>query len=217
MLSDIHGNSLLAQKIYEQASTEEINALVVCGDLTHFGNLAQAKEVLKELTMFGLPVLFVPGNCDPKELATTHFFEGAINIHGKYEEVGSLGFIGVGGSSPSPFNTPFEISEDEIRKILTEAYNNLKSETRPVLVSHSPPFNTNVDITFSGVHAGSRAVREFIEAEKPILVLCGHIHEARGIEVLGEVLIVNPGLTRRGAFAIVDVDGEAKAKLGVLQ
>lgn len=216
VLSDIHGNLLLAKKIYEQASSEEVNALVVCGDLTHFGNLAQAEEVLKELTMFGLPVLFVPGNCDPKELAATPFFEEAINIHGRYKEVGSLGFIGVGGSSPTPLNTPFELSEGEIREILAKTSKNLL-EKRFVLVSHSPPINTKVDITFSGIHAGSRAIREFVEAEKPLLVLCGHIHEARGTDVLGKVLIVNPGSTRIGAYAIVDIDGDVKTKLSVLQ
>lgn len=217
ILSDLHGNSLLVRKIYEQASKEEINALIVCGDLTHFGDLAQTKEILKELAGLGLPVLFVPGNCDPKELVSISLFQGMINIHGRCKEIGGLSFLGIGGSSPSPFYTPFEMSESEMKNILNEARKNSKPKERFVLVSHSPPINTKVDLTSSGIHAGSRAVREFVEIEKPLLVLCGHVHEARGTDVLDRVLIVNPGPAHKGLYALVDVDGDVKAKLDVLQ
>jgi Icc-related predicted phosphoesterase len=33
------------------------------------------------------------------------------------------------------------------------------------------------------VHAGSTAVREFIERHRPEYFFCGHIHEAEGAEI----------------------------------
>jgi Icc-related predicted phosphoesterase len=34
-----------------------------------------------------------------------------------------------------------------------------------------------------GLHAGSTAVREFIEKRQPEYFFCGHIHEAEGVEI----------------------------------
>ncbi len=67
-----------------------------------------------------------------------------------------------------------------------------------VLVSHSPPRDTRCDMVQGGAHVGSRALREWIEAQQPRLVLSGHIHEsprASGAwrDRIGPTEIVNPG------------------------
>jgi hypothetical protein len=49
-----------------------------------------------------------------------------------------------------------------------------------VLICHAPPLNTDLDRIKAGLHAGSRAVREFIEKHQPANFFCGHIHEAEG-------------------------------------
>ena len=43
------------------------------------------------------------------------------------------------------------------------------------------------------MHAGSTAIREFIESFQPDIVICGHIHEARGADKLGRSIMINPG------------------------
>lgn len=217
VLSDIHSDSSVIHKIYEEASEEEITALIICGDLTHFGSLTQAGEILKGLTELGLSVLFIPGNCDPKELATIQSVYSAINIHGRYREMEDLGFLGIGGSPFTPFRTSFEMSENKMKKILDETYiNSNNGKKKLILISHSPPINTKVDLTSSGIHAGSRAVREFVETEKPFLVLCGHIHEAKGIDMIGSTLIVNPGSANRGLWATIKIMEDIKVRLGAL-
>lgn len=217
VLSDLHGDSSIIETIRGKTINEEMDALIVCGDITHFGNLTEAEKTLKELTGLSIPVLFVPGNCDPKELGTVQSLYGATNVHGRHKEIGSLHFLGIGGSSPTPFHTPFEMPENEMKRILYKAYRDANMESRFILVSHAPPANTKVDLSWSGIHAGSRAVREFIDAEKPSLVLCGHIHEARGKDVIDGTLIVNPGPARRGLYAIVDVNGDITVDLDVSQ
>lgn len=67
-----------------------------------------------------------------------------------------------------------------------------------VLISHSPPRDTHCDMVGGGAHVGSRALRRFIEAQRPRLVLSGHIHESPRVsrayrDAIGTSIIVNPG------------------------
>lgn len=73
-----------------------------------------------------------------------------------------------------------------------------------------------VAVLRSGEHVGSAVLRAFIEREQPDLVLCGHIHESRGLDVIGRTQIVNPGPTAAGHYAVVDVNEEVTVHLDPL-
>jgi Icc-related predicted phosphoesterase len=67
-----------------------------------------------------------------------------------------------------------------------------------VLVSHSPPYGTACDLIAARAHVGSRALRAFVEAHQPPLVLSGHIHESPRVsaawrDTIGRTIVVNPG------------------------
>ena len=78
-----------------------------------------------------------------------------------------------------------------------------KGIERPfIFVSHSPPFDTPLDVIYNGNHVGSMSIRRFIEkwSEKGLLVAAfhGHIHESphRSGSIqstIGNVLCFNPG------------------------
>jgi Icc-related predicted phosphoesterase len=54
--------------------------------------------------------------------------------------------------------------------------------------------NTALDRIHDGLHAGSRAVREFIERVQPMHFFCGHIHEAEGqVTQIGDTKARNVG------------------------
>lgn len=59
-----------------------------------------------------------------------------------------------------------------------------------ILLTHGPPYGIG-DLTRSGDHVGCRALKAWIEAHQPSLVVCGHIHEGYGKYQLGNTLIVN--------------------------
>ena len=86
-----------------------------------------------------------------------------------------------------------------------------------ILISHTPPFNTKVDLAFNGEHIGSRSIRNFVEKYKPIAVFCGHVHEARGIDKIGNTIVANPGPARHGMYALAEVNDEIKVKLESLE
>jgi uncharacterized protein len=72
------------------------------------------------------------------------------------------------------------------------------ADQKLILVSHVPPINTYLDVTYSQAHVGSKAVRDFIEKRQPLLCLHGHVHEAPKVtgtisESLGVSLCINPG------------------------
>jgi hypothetical protein len=211
--ADFHGDAEAFQKTAARARQVGADLVLVCGDITHFGTLQQAEELLSILDSF--PVFYVPGNCDPPDLA-----EGKIGsaecLHGKCRGVDSLTIIGLGGSSPSPFDTPFELSESEIASLLEHSYSTCQAIDTVTLMSHSPPRNTKLDRTYTGEHVGSSSVREFVESAKPDLVLCGHIHEAVGVDEINRTTIVNPGAARHGYYAAIDIDNSVNVKLGRL-
>ena len=48
------------------------------------------------------------------------------------------------------------------------------------LVVHFPPHDTRLDRVAFGRHAGSRALRAWVERVQPVELYCGHIHECAG-------------------------------------
>jgi len=77
--------------------------------------------------------------------------------------------------------TPEMEKVDSIQKDLAKGLF-LKNPDKTIYVIHTPPSNTNLDITSPGAlsrgaHVGSMAVRLFIEKHQPFLTLHGHIHE----------------------------------------
>jgi Icc-related predicted phosphoesterase len=84
---------------------------------------------------------------------------------------------------------------------IAEALEELAALSPPaetVYLLHSPPRDTSCDVLSTRQHVGSRAIRAFIEARQPRLVLSGHIHESPRVsgewrDRLGETTVVNPG------------------------
>ncbi|WP_457741356.1 YfcE family phosphodiesterase [Thermococcus sp.] len=198
-ISDIHGNRKNVRRLAETLN-QEFEALLIAGDITHFSGAESARTVLEPLLEVGIKIVAVHGNCDGRDVPELLEKLG-ISAHDKRVEIGKIGIVGVGGSNMTPFHTVWELSEDEIREILERNY-----QKGDVILSHVPPHGTKADLTHSGLHVGTQALREFIEERKPPLIITGHIHEARSVDRIGETLVVNPGPLFRGYYAVVDLD-----------
>jgi len=208
--ADFHGSRESVEKLLDLALKEETDLIVVAGDISN-NSIQVATELLEILKDTNLPVLFVPGNLDPKSLADWHD-EPVKSIHGRTYSYQGFVFLGLGGASRSPFHTPFEYDESDAASILEEAYRSVK-EGRLILVSHCPPKDTSLDRTFVGVHAGSISVRMFIEKAQPVLAICAHIHEGRGVDHIGKTKLVNTGAAFHSYYSRLMLNDELKIDL----
>jgi Icc-related predicted phosphoesterase len=208
--SDFHNKASSIRQASRIVSVEHPDVIVVSGDLAN-ADMRGAKYILEELSRYSSPVLFVPGNMDHPALANWKDDDRVICLHGKRMFLSGVWFIGLGGAITSHFVTPFEFDEVEARRILTCA---IQPNLNPViLVSHCPPRDTELDLAFGRWHVGSKAVRSFVEENSPALVICGHIHEARGIDQIGTTSIVNVGVTAHGDYASISFSDSLKIEL----
>ena len=203
-VADIHGNATRVRKLVGMIPEINPNLILIAGDLTHFSGAEKAKEVLEPLLNTGIPILAVHGNCDGRDVPA-FLEELGISAHDKRVEINGVGFVGVGGSNMTPFNTIWELTEDEISAILGRNYRD-----GDVILSHVPPRGTRVDRVHSGLHVGSEALKKFIEERQPPLVVTGHIHEARAVDRIGDTVIVNPGPLFRSYYAVIEFNEEEK-------
>jgi Icc-related predicted phosphoesterase len=203
--SDLHGAAEGVRKIVESEGSFDV--LVLAGDLTRSGSSPELEATLKPLLLHGKPVLAVLGNMDAPELEEALTRHG-VSINARGIQVGEAGFFGVSASPFTPFHTPYEISEEEVFRRAETGWKMVRECPWKVFIPHAPPSRTRVDRTFSGIHAGSTAVRQFIERRHPDLVICGHIHEARGVDAIGETRIVNCGPAGRGAYCVITLARE---------
>jgi len=210
--TDFHGDEEAIRKFGYKAEEKKADVLVICGDISHFGSLQEVRDLLALLTPLRLPLLFVPGNCDPPSLVAVDI-EGASCIHGECTSYGDVTFLGLGGGPISPFGTPFEMTEEEMNAVLGKETNRPLADHWFILVSHTPPKNTKIDKILSGKHIGSESVRKFIEERRPAAVFCGHIHEARGIDKINRTFLVNPGPARHGNCSLAYLNEEIDVHL----
>ena len=185
IFSDIHNDSRALEKLMEI----EADYYFAAGDLVSWARgLDKMGEILKKR---GARMYVLPGNHESEQNIEA-FCErfGFVNFHGSTVAIGGLTVAGLGCSPPTPFDTPGEYSEDEIAARL-EKFAGVK---HLALVCHAPPLDTALDRVREGLHAGSRAIREFIEKNQPAYFFCGHIHEAEGVVVqMGATRAMNVG------------------------
>jgi Icc-related predicted phosphoesterase len=214
VLSDFHKSFAAAKAAAEMILDDRPDAVLVSGDISH-GDVEEAAELLSVLGSAAVPVFFVPGNMDSPELSDWSI--GAVrSIHGRCVRLGDHELVGLGGSVRTPFHTPLEFSEVEAAEILNRAAAACAGRSL-ILVSHCPPRGVKLDRTSVGIHAGSRSVRRFIESRKPILAVSGHIHEAQGIDSLGDTTVVNPGPAYAGNYARIEVHDKVSVTLSKLR
>lgn len=217
VISDIHGNFQRIKQLNSQILHHIPDLIILCGDITHYGNMSTAYDTLNQLAAGSIPTFFVPGNLDPSELRNQSNIPHARNLHGNSVKSNEYTFIGLGGSVYTPFQTPFELRENKIQTLLYLAYNQILTKSKHIIVSHNPPYNTQLDKTSLGDHVGSKALRAFIVETQPLLVLCGHIHEALGIDRINNSLLLNPGPLFDGYYGIVEIDLDDNISLDLCQ
>jgi Icc-related predicted phosphoesterase len=158
-----------------------------------------------------VPLYLIPGNDDDftiDPILDRDEFR-PVNADGKVLDIpGNLRLLSYGWSNETPWNTPREVSEDELYRRLDGLAEQVDDPRRAVFMIHVPPHDSGLDTapildanlrpTISAGDVlrgpvGSTAVRRVIEERQPVLSVHGHIHESGGERRIGATLSVNPG------------------------
>lgn len=182
------------------------DAAIVTGDLTHFGDPPDARQIIDAVRAHCATVLAVTGNLDMPWVIDA-FRDDGISLHGEGRRLGDVGVFGCGGSNITPMDTPTELGEHELWDVLARGHAAVADAPRRLMICHTPPYDTRLDRLVNGTPVGSPAVRRFIEAVRPDVAVVGHIHEGRGIERVGDTLVLNAGALRDGGYVVVEHDG----------
>jgi Icc-related predicted phosphoesterase len=184
--SDLHRDLDGAARLVERSAQADV--VVGAGD---FASIHEGLgETIEALAAIEAPTLLVPGNNETdealREAATA--WPAATVLHGEAAELDGVGFFGLGAGVPiTPWDWSFDLSEPDAAELLAGC------PDEAVLIVHSPP-RGHVDRSGTGDHLGSTAILEAIEAKRPPLAVCGHIHESWGTESrLGTTRIANLG------------------------
>ena len=94
-------------------------------------------------------------------------------------------FIGYGGEG-------FSLRTKDFENFIKKNIKLIKKKNKIVLILHQPPYGY-LDLIMKE-HTGNKSFADFIKKYKPLLVICGHLHENENKEKrLGKALIINPG------------------------
>jgi Icc-related predicted phosphoesterase len=170
-----------------------------------------------------------PGNDDSFEIdKAIDESKSVSNVEGEVVKIDfNYELIGSGWSTPTPWKTYRECSEDELSRIIEKMAVRLTDPSRSIFDLHDPPSRSGLDEApdldenlrpkragRASKPVGSVAVRNAIEKYQPLLGLHGHIHESKGIAKIGRTLCINPGsIYEEGTLngAVVDIeDGKVK-------
>jgi hypothetical protein len=208
-ITDIHGEIRRLEKILAREPRADV--LVIGGDFTNFGPPQQAGRMIDAAQAHSPQVLAVAGNCDSPEIDQLLSDRG-ISLHGRGVRIGDVGFFGVSAMPPWRGDM-YEFTEDQLDQFLAAGYAQVEGSPKLVMVPHAPPRDSGVDRSGSGANVGSTAIRRWVDKVNPVLVVCGHIHEARGQGKIGQAIVVNCGPARDGNYVVAEVGDEVVVEL----
>src|SRR3989339_812074 len=171
-IGDLHGNTSLAEKFAKQAKDENVDIVILAGDIT----LAEKsiENLIGPFTREKKTILLIPGN---------------------HEYSFTKDDIGIFGAGTAHIG-PNAIDDEDIFALLKKSHEKIKDFKKKIMVTHIHPMGSKAE--FSGWR-GSKAVTKAIKKFKPDILISAHIHEAEGIEeIIGKTKVLQVG--RRGTI-----------------
>jgi Icc-related predicted phosphoesterase len=182
--SDTHGKDL--RHLVEKAEKEGVKLVFACGDWSAFDELPP--YLVGQFKKKGMKMFVQTGNHE--NFATSDALAekyGIMHMHGDGVIYNDVGFFGAGGATQIGPNGL--IDEDELFALLKQGFEKVKGAKTKVMLVHEHPEGTIFEL---GRFPGSSAIRRAITEFKPEVVICGHIHEASGVEdKIGQTRIIN--------------------------
>jgi len=203
-VADIHADPKRIEQIRSTVSAHQPDVVVAAGDIISY---IHPEKTFAQLNGMSVPMLMVRGNSDPGYIEKQfEKFSNLTSLHLNRVTVKSVAFTGLSGTIPLPFRNRVRLFEKHLMK---RAYPLIDAQT--VVVVHPPPWGI-LDQVMGRFHSGSKLVRDLVEKTQPKLLICGHIHEAAGIETIGQTLVVNCSMPKTGGGVMIELDADLKVR-----
>ena len=185
--SDTHLNEKAVKKIKKEAKRADF--LICCGDVSWYGQ--GLEKILKDLNKINKTIYIIPGNHEEPATKMRKICQRLENIHYMHKRtkiINGYKFFFWGGGGFAEVNKNFEKAAKQFKS-------RLKKDEEVVLITHGPPYNTKLDYLEWAGHVGCKSIRKFIKQIKPILFICGHLHENFGVSetLFKTTFAISPG------------------------
>ena len=186
--SDLHRDLAQGARLVEMSA--EADVVIGAGD---FASVHEGlEETIGALAAIETPTVLVPGNNETVDAlrAAAADWSAATVLHGEGITIDGTEFFGLGAGIPqTPWDWSFDLDDEAANEMLAAC------PEGAVLVLHSPP-KDHCDSAGGNGNFGSSALLRGIEAKRPRLAVCGHIHESWGCEsTIGDTPVRNLGPT----------------------
>ena len=187
---DMHGDKGLAEKLAKRAIDENIDLVILCGDLTYFEK--DTSGIIGPFVAADKKVLMVPGNHE--DVSTVDFlakYYNVRNLHGYSVCYGDVGIFGAGGATE--VGPRSKITQENMLELLGQGHGYIEYMGKKIMITHEHPTESAIE-SFTKFFKGSSAIRKAVDDFQPDFLLCSHVHEAEGIEeLMGKTKVVNVG------------------------
>ncbi len=184
---DFHGDIKIAKSLAEKAVKENVDLVILNGDIVEED---KTSGIIGPFVEKGKKVIIIPGNHET--IATADFLAdlyGITNLHGYSIKYKDVGIFGCGGANIGLS----QLTEKEFFETLKKGYQNIRGMQKKIMVTHIHPAGSMME-KFTRFFPGSKGLTKAIETFKPDILICGHVHEAGGIEEkIGKTLVINVG------------------------
>lgn len=184
---DFHADTKVAKNLAELAERENVDLVILNGDIVEED---KTEGIIGPFLAKKKKVFIVPGNHET--IATTEFLAelyGITNLHGYAVKYKDVGLFGCGGADVGLT----QLTDEEIFETLKKCHDRVKDMPKKIMVTHIHPAGSKME-KLSQFVRGSKGLMKAIEMFKPDFLICGHVHEAEGIEEkIGKTLVMNVG------------------------
>lgn len=184
---DFHADTKVAKDLANKAEKENIDLVILNGDIVEED---RTEGIIGPFLEKNKKVFILPGNHET--LATTNFlaeFYNVTNLHGYAVKYDDVGIFGCGGADIGLT----QLTDEEIFVTLQKGHERVKNMEKKIMVTHIHPADSRIE-KFSSFVKGSKGLMQAIKTFKPNVLICGHVHEAEGIEEkIGNTLVMNVG------------------------
>lgn len=232
VLPDIHDRLDRVERILTEAQTHNIQAILCVGDVSSklrprmpvtpdmYETVSKVKNGLiqRVANLLPAPFYYIPGNHDAPNLGirvdsnSGNWITDGYNTDGQISNLGDgVTVYGIGGS-PAFMGWPYEWNEADQEAHLKHHYP--WNDPPHIILTHTPPAYCSLGFTKHKSDAGSATIADLARQHKGLL-LCGHIHEAWGVETIGECVGINVGAlgTSHSACRLAYVDYDPKSRM----